>query len=136
MSPAEIRHELIRVTKQAYADKMFAATSGNLSYYDREMCIRDRVVAFGHRRAVVGLPLVGIGALHDAQFIAVGRLQLLRLVDHLSQEQVGADRVADDGDPRGLFRERRGDKGQDQSKRQNDRCQFLHDAVTPLMNVV
>ena len=36
MSPAEIRHELIRVTKQAYADKMFAATSGNLSYYDRE----------------------------------------------------------------------------------------------------
>lgn len=35
MTPAEIRAELIRVTRQAYGEKMFAATSGNLSYYDR-----------------------------------------------------------------------------------------------------
>ena len=36
MNPQEIKAELIRVTKQAYAEKMFAATSGNLSIYDRE----------------------------------------------------------------------------------------------------
>lgn len=31
-----IRETLIRVTKQAYHEKLFAATSGNLSIYDRE----------------------------------------------------------------------------------------------------
>ncbi len=36
MNAQEIKTELIRVTKQAYADRMFAATSGNLSIYDRE----------------------------------------------------------------------------------------------------
>lgn len=32
----ETKQHLLQVTKQAYADKMFAATSGNLSIYDRE----------------------------------------------------------------------------------------------------
>lgn len=32
----DIKEKLIEVTKRAYADKMFAATSGNLSLYDRE----------------------------------------------------------------------------------------------------
>ena len=37
MNGAEIRAELLRVTRQAYfQDHMFAATSGNLSVYDRE----------------------------------------------------------------------------------------------------
>ncbi|MCQ2437189.1 MAG: class II aldolase/adducin family protein [Clostridia bacterium] len=36
MTSAQIKETLIRVTKQAYADRMFAATSGNLSMYDRE----------------------------------------------------------------------------------------------------
>ena len=36
MTPQEIKALLLKVTKQAYADKMFAATSGNLSIYDRE----------------------------------------------------------------------------------------------------
>lgn len=36
MSPAEIRAELLKYTKRAYfQDKLFAATSGNLSVYDR-----------------------------------------------------------------------------------------------------
>lgn len=36
MNAQETRELLIQVTKQAYADRMFAATSGNLSIYDRE----------------------------------------------------------------------------------------------------
>lgn len=36
MTAQEIKALLIRVTKQAYSDKMFAATSGNLSIFDRE----------------------------------------------------------------------------------------------------
>lgn len=36
MNVQETKELLIRVTKQAYSDKMFAATSGNLSIYDRE----------------------------------------------------------------------------------------------------
>ena len=36
MSDMNVKQHLIQVTKQAYADKMFAATSGNLSIYDRE----------------------------------------------------------------------------------------------------
>ena len=36
MNAQETKALLIRVTKQAYSDRMFAATSGNLSIYDRE----------------------------------------------------------------------------------------------------
>lgn len=36
MNAQETRELLIQVTRQAYADRMFAATSGNLSIYDRE----------------------------------------------------------------------------------------------------
>lgn len=36
MNASETKALLLQVTKQAYADKMFAATSGNLSIYDRE----------------------------------------------------------------------------------------------------
>ena len=36
MNMQETKELLLKVTKQAYADKMFAATSGNLSIYDRE----------------------------------------------------------------------------------------------------
>ncbi len=36
MNAQETKDLLIQVTKQAYRDKMFAATSGNLSIYDRE----------------------------------------------------------------------------------------------------
>lgn len=36
MNARETKELLLQVTKQAYADKMFAATSGNLSIYDRE----------------------------------------------------------------------------------------------------
>ncbi|MGN0802346.1 MAG: class II aldolase/adducin family protein [Candidatus Faecivicinus sp.] len=36
MTAQETKDLLIQVTKQAYHDKMFAATSGNLSIYDRE----------------------------------------------------------------------------------------------------
>ena len=36
MNPSEIRTHLLAVTKQAYHEGMFAATSGNLSIYDRE----------------------------------------------------------------------------------------------------
>ena len=36
MNVQETKELLLKVTKQAYADKMFAATSGNLSIFDRE----------------------------------------------------------------------------------------------------
>lgn len=36
MNAQETKELLLQVTKQAYADKMFAATSGNLSIFDRE----------------------------------------------------------------------------------------------------
>lgn len=36
MNASETKKLLLQVTKQAYADKMFAATSGNLSIFDRE----------------------------------------------------------------------------------------------------
>ena len=36
MNAQETKALLLQVTKQAYADKMFAATSGNLSIFDRE----------------------------------------------------------------------------------------------------
>ena len=36
MTASETKELLIEVTKRAYAEKLFAATSGNLSIYDRE----------------------------------------------------------------------------------------------------
>lgn len=36
MNPSEIKEKLVAVTKQAYHEALFAATSGNLSVYDRE----------------------------------------------------------------------------------------------------